>query len=60
MLNCEHIKLRIALTSDCSTVCFTDLDQGSKIIIFESILTTLIASVFLETAGTVGKIGSSL
>jgi hypothetical protein len=27
------------------TVCFTDLDQGSEMIIFELILTTFIASV---------------
>jgi hypothetical protein len=28
-----------------STVCFADLDQGGKMIIFETFLTTLIASV---------------
>jgi hypothetical protein len=42
------------------TVCFTDLDQGSEIIIFESILTTFIASVFLAAPGAVANIGLSL
>jgi hypothetical protein len=28
-----------------STICFTDLDQGSMMIIFQSILTAFIASV---------------
>ncbi len=36
------------------TVCFTNLDQGSKVILFESISTTLIAS-FLVVAGAVAK-----
>jgi hypothetical protein len=31
------------------TVCFTDLDQGSKMIIFESILATFIASVVFSS-----------
>ncbi len=32
----------------CSTVCFTYLDQGNKMIIFQSILTTFIASVIFR------------
>ncbi len=34
--------------------------QGSDMIIFESILTTFIASIFLETTVAVAIIGSSL
>ncbi len=42
------------------TVCFTDLDLGSEMITFESILTTFIVSVvFFEAAWTVAKIGLS-
>ncbi len=37
-----------------------DLDWGSEMVIFESILTTFTASVVLEAAGAVTKIGSSL
>ncbi len=37
-----------------ATVCFTDLDQGSEMIIFESILTTLIANVIFK-GGWVGQ-----
>ncbi len=35
------------------TVCFTDLDQGIEMIIFESILINLIVSVVLKAAGAV-------
>jgi hypothetical protein len=42
-----------------STVCFDDLDQGSEMILFESILTTFIVSVVFEAAGEVAKIGLS-
>ncbi len=35
-----------AITRD--TVCFTNLDQGSKLIIFESIMTTFIVSVIFK------------
>jgi hypothetical protein len=44
------------------TVCFTDIDQGSKLIhIFESILVTYTyIKRFLEAAGAVAKVGSSL
>jgi hypothetical protein len=41
-------------------VCFTDLDQGSEMTIFELILTTFTASIIFEAAGEVAKIGSSL
>ncbi len=34
-----------------STDCFTDLDQGSKIINFESVLTTFIVSHFYKPLG---------
>jgi hypothetical protein len=37
-------------------VSFTGFDQSSEMIIFESILTTFIASVILETVGAVAKI----
>jgi hypothetical protein len=47
------------LELDIHTVCFTDFDQGSKIIIFLSILTTFIASiVFIGHWGS-SKIGLS-
>jgi hypothetical protein len=39
---------------------FTDLDQDSEMIIFESILTTFEASFIFEAAGAVAKIDSSL
>ncbi len=35
---------------------FISLDQGSEMIIFESILTTFIAASFLAAAGAVAKI----
>jgi hypothetical protein len=39
----------------------TDLDQGSNMIIFESILTTFeVSIIFFEAAGGVTKVGSSL
>ncbi len=38
-----------------STVYFTDLDQGSKMIIFESIFTTFIASVVFRGPWNSGK-----
>ncbi len=37
-------------------ISFIDLDQGSEMIIFESILTTFIASIILEAAGAVAKL----
>ncbi len=40
------------------TVCFTDLDQGSQMNIFESILTAVIVSTVFR--GTVAKNGLSL
>ncbi len=43
-----------------NTVSFMNLDQGSEIIIFDSILTTFEVSSIFEAAGTVSKIGSSL
>ncbi len=41
------ICMKIALLEYC-TVCFTDLDRGIKMIIFESILATFIASVIFR------------
>jgi hypothetical protein len=41
------------------TVCFTNLDQGIKMIIFESILTTFIVSVVSSIDRAVAKISSS-
>jgi hypothetical protein len=41
-------------------VSIRDLDQGSKMIIFESILTTFKASSVFEAAGTLLKIGLRL
>ncbi len=42
-------------------MCFTDLNQNGKMIIFESILTTFGASsIFFEAAGAKAKIGLSL
>jgi hypothetical protein len=38
------------------TVCFTNLDQGSEMIIFESILTIFWHSSFLEATRVVAKI----
>jgi hypothetical protein len=40
--------------------CFTDLDQGSKMIILESILATFLQALFFEAAVEVVKIGLSL
>ncbi len=41
-------------------VYFTNFDQDNKVIIFESILTTLIASDVLEATRAVAKIYSNL
>jgi hypothetical protein len=41
-------------------MCFADLDQGSKMNIFESILTTFIANLNFRGTWAVAKIGSSL
>jgi hypothetical protein len=41
-------------------VSFTDLNQSSEMIIFESLLTTFEASFIFEAAGAVAKIGSRL
>ncbi len=38
-----------------TTVCFTDLEHGSEMIIFESILTTFIASSIFEVAWVVAN-----
>jgi hypothetical protein len=38
-----------------STVCFIDLDQGSEMIIFETIFTTFIASVVFRGRWGRGK-----
>ena len=43
-----------------STECVTDLDEQSKMIIFESILTTLKLAPFFEAAGAVAEIVLSL
>jgi hypothetical protein len=43
-----------------NTVSFTALDQGSKMIIFQSILTAFEASSIFEATGVVGKICLSL
>ncbi len=40
-----------------ATVRFTDLDQGTEMITFKSILTTFIASIFSEATGAVAEIG---
>jgi hypothetical protein len=53
--NATEKKIAITLLS---TFCFTDLDLGSQMIIFESILTTFLASIILETTGA--RTGSSL
>ncbi len=40
-----HVRLNFGKISRFATVCFTDLDHVSKMIIFESILFTFIAKV---------------
>jgi hypothetical protein len=47
------------VTRNCSAICFTDLDQGSKIIIFVSILTTFKANIISEVTSAVAKVGLS-
>ncbi len=43
-----------------TTVCIINFDQGSKTIIFKSILTAFVVSIILDAAGAVAKISSSL
>ncbi len=50
-LSGTHVKI---FDKQIATVCFADLDQGSKMIILKSILTTFIASVIFR-----GRWGSS-
>jgi hypothetical protein len=51
------LNLKISLNG---IVSFTDLNQGSEMIIFELILTTFEAPIPYEAAGAIAKIFSSL
>ena len=54
MLSVLCIKLSSLLSVLCAG-CVTDLDQRSKIIILESLLTTFKCVAFIEAAGAVAK-----
>ncbi len=53
----SRTKMPLPSPPNLGTICFADLDQNSKMIIFLSILTTFSANAVLEAAGAVAKIG---
>ncbi len=64
---CENVSLKVMISNiarkactKMSTVIFTDLDHGTKMIIFLLNLTSFTARFVFESAGAVTKIGPSL